>query len=189
MTRGKAKSKAHEEADTDGAVRLRLVPRAVDVLVDEAGSPLRGAVPEAHDDDPRRGAAEPVAAEAATHAEHIRERYEWKKVHAPKAWRPKDPGTELIGYFGGKTVRNGAFGQYEVVLVHVPLQGSYMVSGAHLIQLIDASMVNVGWPLRIVWLGMHLLDNGFNVKQFEIFVADGDPLHEDALPKIKGRRQ
>jgi len=49
--------------------------------------------------------------------EDLRERYGWKKVVAPKAWRPEATGEELIGFYGGKTTRTGAYGQYDVVLV------------------------------------------------------------------------
>ena len=57
-------------------------------------------------------------------------RYKWKKVHAPKTWSPRTVGAELAGFYGGRTMRTGAYGQYEVVLVHVLLDGSYIISGS-----------------------------------------------------------
>jgi len=69
----------------------------------------------------------------------LRGRYEWKKIEAPKMWRPRMIGEELVGFYGGKTTRNGQWGQYEVVLVHVPGRGSFMLSGVRIIQLADAS--------------------------------------------------
>lgn len=119
----------------------------------------------------------------------LRSRYQWKQVEAPKTWRPKMLGEELVGFFGGKTTRNGSFGQYEVVLVHVPVRGSFMVSGVRIIQLIDASGIETGWPVRIVWRGRMALPATADgevreMKNYEVFVAEGDPVAAGDLPKI-----
>lgn len=78
----------------------------------------------------------------------IRERHQWKRVEAPKRWSPKEVGQELVGFCSGKTVRNGVFGQYEVVLISVPARGVFMLSGVQIVQLVDASAAEIGWPLR-----------------------------------------
>ena len=116
----------------------------------------------------------------------ILERYKWKKVVAPKAWKPKLPGDELAGFYGGKTVRTGTYGQYEVVLVHVPGDGVRMISGVRIAQLVDAAMIEVGWPVRIQWEGLLKYDGEKTMKQFSLLVAEGDPLSAEDLPQIKG---
>jgi len=117
----------------------------------------------------------------------LRERYEWKQVEAPKMWRPRMLGEELVGFFGGKSVRNGRFGQYEVVLVHVPRRGSFMVSGTRVSQLVDAAGVGEGWPVRIVWRGHVVLagEEERKMKLFDVFVAEGDPLSPEEMPRMK----
>lgn len=118
-------------------------------------------------------------------SDEIRERFKWRKVTAPKTWRPTEVGEELVGYYGGRTMREGSFGQYEVVLVHVPLGGSYMVTGTHLIQLMDASMAVVGHPIRIVWQGMKETAAGHNMKTYDVLVAEGETVPAEALPAIQ----
>lgn len=119
----------------------------------------------------------------------IQERYEWRRVEAPKRWNPYDPGEELCGFYAGKTSRTGSYGQYEVVLVHVPNKGTFMVSGVRIIQLADASGVEIGWPVRIVWRGTQTLsgDPDKKMKMYEFFVAEGEPVAPERIPKIKER--
>jgi hypothetical protein len=122
----------------------------------------------------------------------LRARYEWKKVEAPKRWNPRANGEELTGFYGGKTTRNGKFGQYDVVLVTVPRRGVFMISGTRIVQLADASGVDVGWPVRIVWRGTVKLDKSEdgedrNMKMFDFFVAEGDPVSPEDMPRIKGQ--
>ncbi len=112
-------------------------------------------------------------------------RYEWKKVEAPKTWRPKHNGEELVGFYGGKTSRTGQYGQYEVVLIHVPRRGTFMISGTRIVQLADAANINVGWPIRVVYLGTVALAEEKTMKQFDVFVAEGDPVSPDELPVLK----
>lgn len=118
----------------------------------------------------------------------LKARYAWKPVEIPKTWRPRTLGEELVGFFGGKSVRNGAYGQYEVVLVHVPGRGSFMLTGVRIVQLADASGVDVGWPVRIVWHGTKKIDTDDGeerrMKLFDLFVAEGDPVAEGDLPRI-----
>ena len=102
----------------------------------------------------------------------MKDRYKWVAVKAPKTWHPKMPGEELVGFYGGRTLKSGMFGQYDVVLVHVPGQGAFILSGAVLIRYIDASMVSVGDPLRIVWRGVQDIGEGKTMKDFEVYTAE-----------------
>jgi len=120
----------------------------------------------------------------------LRERYQWKRVEAPRAWRPRMLGEELVGFYGGKTVRNGQFGQYEVVIVHVPARGTFTVSGARIVQLLDASGIEPRWPVRVVWRGRVPLEPTADgevreMKQFEVFVAEGDPVAAEDMPLVR----
>ena len=124
-----------------------------------------------------------------TGSSSILERYQWKEVHAPKAWYPKMPGEELVGFYGGRTTRSGYHGQYEVVLVHVPAKGSFMVSGTKLMQLADAAMIDIGHPIRIVWeghqsVGVTSTGEEKRMKLFRVLVAEGDPIDAADLPRV-----
>lgn len=126
---------------------------------------------------------------ALSTAASILERYEWKEVHAPKAWYPKTPGAELVGFYGGRTTRNGYHGQYDVILVHVPASGSYMVSGTKLMQLIDAAIIDIGHLIRIVWdghqsLGVSATGEEKRMKLFRVLVAEGEPINAADLPRV-----
>lgn len=125
---------------------------------------------------------------------NLKSRYQWKKIERPRAWRPKTVGEELVGYYGGKTARTGQFGQYEVVLVHVPTVGSFLISGVEVIQGFDSAAINVGWPVRVVWQGLQELDKDKEdgkpeagkrtMKRFDVFVAEGEPVPAEFLPRL-----
>jgi hypothetical protein len=115
--------------------------------------------------------------------EQLRARFDWKKVEAPKTRRPKFNGEELLGYYGGRTLRNGRFGQYEVALIHVPKRGSFMLSGVRLMQLIDAALISEGHPIRVVWGGTVPIrgsdpEDKKYMKMYEVYVADGEVLEQ-----------
>lgn len=120
----------------------------------------------------------------STAADKLKAKFNWKKIHTPKTWRPKDDD-ELVGYYGGRTLRNGTFGQYEVVLIHVPYQGTLSVSGTGLIQLIDGAMIEKGHPIRVKFLGLKELEDEKSFKQFELLVADGEAIAEEDLPEVQ----
>lgn len=105
----------------------------------------------------------------------------WHKVSAPKPWNPKENGTELIGFYAGRTKRDGVHGQYEVVTVLVPYKGAFMVSGTVLIQLADAAMLTRGDAVRIVFVERKQLDNGHTMKVFELYVGETEALSEPEL--------
>lgn len=115
----------------------------------------------------------------------IRERFKWRQVAAPRPWLPEAIGQELVGYYGGRTLKQGQFGQYEVVLVHVPLDGCYTLSGTRLVQLMDASMCSIGHPIRIVWQGVKETSPGRTMKLFDVMVAEGEALPAEALPDVQ----
>ena len=113
----------------------------------------------------------------------LREKFQWRKVQTPRMWNPSEVGEELAGYYGGRTVRTGSFGQYEIAIFHVPGVGSYMVSGTQLLQFLDAAVVHPGWPVRIVWKGVvEMAGTGHKMKTFEVFVAAGEAIPVEAMP-------
>ncbi|OHD23661.1 MAG: hypothetical protein A2Y38_23475 [Spirochaetes bacterium GWB1_59_5] len=114
----------------------------------------------------------------------LRERFKWRKVVAPRPWQPKEPGGALLGYYGGRTLRTGPHGQYEVAIVHVPREGAFMLTGVRIIQLIDASMIAIGHPIQVVWQGMVDTTAGHQMKNYEVLVADGDAIPAEALPEM-----
>jgi len=113
------------------------------------------------------------------------ERYGWRRVQAPHPWRPRNVGEELVGFYGGRTLRSGSFGQYEVALVHVPHAGSFTVTGSALIRLLDAAGIGKGHPVRIVWQGTRKTQNNHDEKQFELLVADLETIAAEDLPEIE----
>lgn len=116
---------------------------------------------------------------------NVLERYRWKRVEAPKHWRPTNVDDELVGFYGGKTQRSGQYGDYEVVLVHVPARGAFMISGTRIVQLIDAAGIESGWPVRVVWRGLVRLTSERKMKDFAVYVAEGDPVAADDLPAVR----
>lgn len=107
----------------------------------------------------------------------------WRKVSAPKVWHPK-PGEELIGYYMGRTKRDGSFGQYEVVTVAVPYHGVFSISGTMLIQLMDASLINRGEAVRVVFVGRKELEGERELKVFELYVGEAESIDETEMPEI-----
>jgi len=114
----------------------------------------------------------------------LRDRHRWQKVTAPVVWHPTGP-EELIGYYGGRTLRTGTFGQYEVVIVHVPYRGTFLISGVRLIQLVDAAQLVKGDPVRIAFLGYEQGRADREMKLFELYITDDDRLTEAELPEVQ----
>ena len=131
-------------------------------------------------------------------------RYTWRKVERPKPWRPKIVGEVLLGFYGGKSVRTGMYGEYTTVIVHVPglppAAGSFTLSGIQVVQAFDVADLKIGWPVRVVWTGLEDLGEIVEetevagvkskktkkkqMKRFDVFVAEGDPVSADELPKV-----
>jgi len=124
-------------------------------------------------------------AEKKTAQEQLLARFKWRKVEVPRSWRPKRSGASLVGFYAGRTTKHGAFGQYDVILVLVPGDGAYMVSGTKLIQLVDAAMIDTGHPIQIVYMGEKDLGDDKRMKEFEVHVAEGDPLDTGTMPEIR----
>lgn len=122
-------------------------------------------------------------------AEDIRDRFKWRQVITPRLWAPREVGEELVGYYGGRTLRNGPHGQYEVALVHVPMDGSYMITGVKFIQLLDASMCQIGHPIRVVWKGLVPTARGHEMKDFDVLVAEGECVPAESLPVLQPQVQ
>jgi len=104
----------------------------------------------------------------------LRESVKWRKVKGPKVWRPTEPGEELVGYYGGRTTKDGSFGQYDVIMIHVPRQGSDTVSGTQVIQRIDGARVTDGDPVRVTFQGRKEFgkDNAKSMKLFDVYVEE-----------------
>jgi hypothetical protein len=69
-----------------------------------------------------------------------------------------------------------------------------MITGVRVIQLMDASGIDAGWPIRITWRGKVKLPETADgevreMKNFEVFVAEGDPLSPDDLPSVAPQRE
>lgn len=104
----------------------------------------------------------------------------WRKIKRPKSWRPKEANEELIGYYVGRTLKNGQWGQYEVITV-VTDDGTFMVNGTQLIQLADVAMLEYGAAIRIKFLGMKKTGGDHEMKEFELYVNDAEPTVEDVM--------
>lgn len=105
----------------------------------------------------------------------------WRKISAPKTWRP-NAGEELLGYYAGRTKRDGKYGQYEVLTVLVPYHGMFLVSGTQLIQLADSAMLTRGDAIRIVFTGYKELSEDRQMKLFDLFIGEDAALSETELP-------
>lgn len=73
--------------------------------------------------------------------ESLRDHYSWSKVDRAYPWRPKEPGDELVGFYGGLVERSGPRGLYEAVLVMLPDHRGLTVSGVVIIDLISVAQV------------------------------------------------
>ena len=105
--------------------------------------------------------------------DHLNEKVKWRKVSTPKPWHPTEPGEELIGLYGGRTMRHGQHGQYEVILIVVPYAGSYTVSGTRVIQQADAAQLERGYPIRLVFNGLKpITGRDVSMKDIDMFVSD-----------------
>ncbi len=111
----------------------------------------------------------------------LRKKHKWKKVNAPKAWRPRTIGEEIVGFYGGRTIRNGPYGQYEVALIRTTDVRAYLVTGVSIIQALDAANLTTEQAIRIVWMGdkdLGRTDDGKPkfMHMYEVYVADLHPI-------------
>lgn len=139
----------------------------------------------------REIATKPSNAQRATNVvalsieERFRQRFEWVKVRAPQPWQPA-AGEELGGYYCGRTIRTGSFGQYEVVLIAVPRVGMFTASGSELIRLIDSALLTRGHPVRILFKGLEQSKTNAarTVRHFELLISAGNPIPEHEIPSF-----
>ncbi len=117
------------------------------------------------------------------------ERLPWKKVEAPIFWRPREVGAQLVGFYMGRTLRTGSYGQYEVVMIFVPGEGAYIVSGTKIVQLIDASGLTRGEPVKVLWMGEEPLKEGKKMKMFEVYTIDEEKMADEDLPAMTDYQQ
>lgn len=116
------------------------------------------------------------------------DRFKWRKADPPRTWSPTKQGEEIVGFYFGRTLRRSRYGSYEVVMLAVPGQGVWVVSGVKVVQLVDASLVEVGQPLKIVFGGIQKLADGKKtMKLFECFVTDGERVSVETLPEVEIR--
>jgi hypothetical protein len=114
----------------------------------------------------------------------VLERFKWKTVEAPKFWNPKE-GETLTGFYGGMTVKQAKWGEYSAAMIHVPVDGCFMVTGTQIINLLDANSVPMGHPVNIQFKGRIETGNGRQMKVFELQVADGMALGAEDLPQVQ----
>ncbi len=91
----------------------------------------------------------------------------WKKVKGPTTWRP-EINDELVGCFGGRSLRNGSFGPYEIVILHTD-DRTYTVSGTVLLQLVESANPQLGDLLRVVYKGTKPTALQHDIKIFELY--------------------
>lgn len=110
-------------------------------------------------------------------------KHRWRKVTAPKTWRPTREGESLIGYYGGQTVRKGTYGEYSLAIVHTE-EGSFVVSGSTIIQALDTANLEKGSPIKIVWNGTKNIgrDDSGELRTLKLFDVYIDPT---ALPQTQ----
>lgn len=106
----------------------------------------------------------------------------WKEVEAPSTWRPRK-GEELVGYFMGKTMKNGKFGEYSVITVLVPYKGAVMISGTKIIQLVDTSLIRQGEPIKVVYCGQIDIGGDKKMKTFKMYMGEGESLATENIPE------
>lgn len=96
---------------------------------------------------------------------------DWVQVDIPRPWRPKYTGEELVGFYGGRTIRHGMYGEYTVILIHIPKLGAVTLSGTDIVQRVDAAMLEEGEPVRIVWCGYKELGDEKRKKIYDLWVT------------------
>ena len=110
-----------------------------------------------------------TASEAKAAPKNTMPKPQWVRVNMPQAWYPQKVGDTLVGTYGGRTLKKGENGQYEVILIRTA-GGVFTVTGVRVIQLIDGSGSDVGDPVKVVFLGLVELPNGRKMKNFDVFV-------------------
>lgn len=108
----------------------------------------------------------------------------WAKITTPQPWRPTKPKEELIGYYAGRTKREGPFGQYDVIMVAVPNVGVLTAAGVKVIAAIDAGNVQLRTPIKLVFNGLRDVGRDRPMKDVDVFVDETFLTPITELPEI-----
>lgn len=95
----------------------------------------------------------------------------WRKVKAPKAWRPTIAGEVLVGELLGRSTRTSHGDSYGVVVLNTD-KGKQIVSGVVITSLFDAAMLPDGAMVRIVYRGNVDSLAGRTYRDFDLYVAE-----------------
>lgn len=80
------------------------------------------------------------------------EKKRWRKVEAPKTWRPAEGGDELIGIYVGSTeIVGGQFGDYVARFIRDDNGETWRISGARVEQLFVG--VQNGARVKLIYNG------------------------------------
>lgn len=116
-------------------------------------------------------------------AQELAHKLKWRRISLPTPWYPSVAGEELVGYYGGTTVRDGQFGQYQVIFISVPYKGTFVVSGTLLVQ--QAAIANLvrGQPVRLVFFGLKSIGENRMIKDIGLYVSD--EVHATDMPPME----
>lgn len=114
----------------------------------------------------------------------VAEERRWRKIDAPKPWRPR-PGETLVGIYAGASKKVGPHGEYSVFFVRDEnYPTSWTINGAR----IEALFVSVqpGARIRVVFNGREEFVGAEGVvmeaKDFDLYVEvieqSGETIHE-----------
>lgn len=94
----------------------------------------------------------------------------WKRVKAPRIWRPGE-GEVLIGTYRGRRTKSGSYGAYEVGVIETAELGMFIVSGVVVMGMLES--VAEGTVVRIEYHGLRPGTGERTFKAFEVFEAVG----------------
>lgn len=103
----------------------------------------------------------------------IAEGVKWRKVQAPKLWRPTSPGEALVGELVGRSTRTTRGESYGVVVLGTE-EGKRIVAGVVITSLFDAAVLPDGSFVRIIYKGNIESLAGRTYRDFELYVAEED---------------
>lgn len=95
----------------------------------------------------------------------------WRKIRAPKAWRPSE-GDVLEGVYLGPKEAEGQYGPYTKYIVAEDLSSeSFFLSGTVVDTLFTTSLIQPGMRVRLVFLGLVETASGA-YKNFDMYVKE-----------------
>lgn len=96
----------------------------------------------------------------------------WRKVEAPRTWRPKEKGEALVGIYAGSQKRVGPHGEYNAHFVRDEQYGeSWLLSGAKL----DVLFISVqpGSRVQVIFNGrepFEVAGEQREAKEFDLYL-------------------